>query len=269
MTQTVMVNPGTDEGEQRRHDLRRFVWPLGRELTLLIAGLMAYRLARLFVKDEIDQAFRNSQRVIDWERALGIFNEVDVQALVLDNDALIWALNRYYFFAHFVGTFLWVCWMFVMHPDHYGRIRRVLLGTTLGALVIHVVFPLAPPRWFHDMGFVDTLQTYGPRIYDSGAITETANQIAAMPSLHVGWALIGAWGLIKASQNRWRWAVALHPAVMTAAVVLTANHWWLDAVVAAVLVVAVILLDTPIQRRLERRKTVRPAATEPGTVTDG
>ncbi|MEM9517812.1 MAG: phosphatase PAP2 family protein [Actinomycetota bacterium] len=206
------------------------------------------------MKDEIEVAYENSRRVIDFEQALGIFNEVDLQANILTSDATIWLLNRYYFYAHFLGTAIWVVWMYVRHYDHYGRVRRVLVGTTFSALAIHVAFPLAPPRWFPDMGFVDTLQTYGPKIYDAEAIANTANQIAAMPSLHVGWALIGAWAIVKASTNRWRWIAAIHPAIMTAAVVLTANHWWLDAIIAAVLVSAIAAADAPVQRWLERRK---------------
>ncbi len=235
----------------------RYGWPLGRELTLLRGGLAAYRLVRVLVKDEIDVAFENSQRVISWEQTLGIFNEVDLQANILTSDATIWFLNRYYFFAHFLGTAIWVVWMYVRHYDHYGRVRRVLFGTTFAALAIHVAFPLAPPRWFPDMGFVDTLQTYGPKIYDTEAIADTANQIAAMPSLHVGWALIGAWAVIKAGTNRWRWIAAVHPAIMTAAVVLTANHWWLDAIIAAVLVITISAADAPVQSWLERRKDRR------------
>ena len=91
------------------------------------------------------------------------------------------------------------------------------------------------------------------RVRNSETIANTANQIAAMPSLHVGWALIGAWGLIKASTSSWRWISALHPATMTAAVVLTGNHWWLDVFGAVALVALVIAVDAPIQRWLERR----------------
>ena len=263
MAQTAIPNPKTTP----RSGARLFGWPLVLEISLLVVGLFAYRTVRIFVKDETAQAFVNTERVIDLERTLGIFNEVDLQATVLSNDAVIWGLNRYYFFAHFLGTFIWVCWMFVRHQEHYGRVRRVLFGTTFAALAIHVLFPLAPPRWFPDMGFVDTLQTYGPKIYDSETITNTANQIAAMPSLHVGWALIGAWGLIKASRSSWRWISALHPAAMTAAVVLTGNHWWLDVFGAIALVAIVIALDAPIQRWLERRAERRhgrtPDATDP------
>lgn len=268
MTQTAIASPEATTGRGARRVWSRFGWPLSRELTLLIGGLFAYRFARLFVKDEIEQATVNTQRVVDWERSLGIFNEVDLQSSILANNAIIWALNRYYFFAHFLGTFIWVCWMFIRHHEHYGRVRRVLFATTIGALIVHVMFPLAPPRWFPHMGFVDTLQTYGPKIYDSETITNTANQIAAMPSLHVGWALIGAWGLIRASRSRWRWLSALHPAVMTAAVVLTANHWWLDVFGAAALVGVTIALDAPIQGWLERR-SARRASEDHGGDTDG
>lgn len=253
MAQTAIPNSEHSPSKTSRA-WSRYGWLLGREFLLLIGGLAAYRLVRALVRDEIDVAFRNSERVITWEQTLGIFNEVDLQAGILTSDASIWLLNRYYFFAHFIGTAIWVVWMYVRHYEHYGRVRRVLFGTTFTALAIHVAFPLAPPRWFPDRGFVDTLQTYGPKIYDADAISNTANQIAAMPSLHVGWALIGAWAIIKASTSRWRWIAAIHPGVMTAAVVLTANHWWLDAIIAAVVVATVWAADAPIQAWLERRK---------------
>lgn len=257
MTQTAVPNsehPSSNPTNPTNRSWSRYGWLLGREFLLLIGGLAAYRAVRLLVKDEIDVAFANSERVINFQQTLGILNEMHLQELIVSSDASIWLLNRYYFFAHFLGTAIWVVWMYTRHYEHYGRVRRVLFGTTFSALVIHVAFPLAPPRWFPDMGFVDTLQEHGPKIYDAEAISNTANQIAAMPSLHVGWALIGAWAIIKASTSQWRWIAALHPAGMTAAVVLTANHWWLDAIIAALLVAVVWAADAPIQRWLERRK---------------
>ena len=233
----------------------RYGWLLGREITILISGFVLYRVVRLVVKDEIDRALVNSHTVVNWEQALGIFNEVNLQSTVLGSEQIVWGLNRYYFLAHFIGSAAFLTWLYVRHFDYYGRVRRVMFGTTFTALAVHVLFPLAPPRWFPDLGFVDTLQTFGPRIYDSEAIANTANQIAAMPSLHVAWALIGAWAIIRASPSPWRWAAIAHPLVMTAAVVLTANHWWLDAFAAAALVVLVIGIDLPVQRRLELRQS--------------
>ncbi len=264
MTQIAIDEPETSappppaRASSRPH--RRYGWLVSREVALILGGLIVYRLVRLVVKDEIDQAFTNSQTVVNWERTIGIFNEVTFQSTILGSDAVVWMLNRYYFFAHFGGTAILLIWLFSRHYSCYGRARRVLFGTTFTALAVHLVFPLAPPRWFPDMGFVDTLQTYGPRIYDSETISSTANQIAAMPSLHVAWALIGAWAIVISSASRWRWLSLGHPLMMTAAVVLTANHWWLDAVGAAVLVLVIIAVDAPIQRYLERRQAQRDLA---------
>lgn len=256
MTQAALehnpVSPATTPARRSR-----WGWPLGRELTIIVTGFLAYRLVRMLVKDEIDEAFVNSRRVVDWERAIGIFNEVDLQSTVLGNDALVWFLNRYYFFAHFGGVILLITWLFVANYEYYGRVRRVLLTTTGTALLVHVAFPLAPPRWFPEFGFVDTLQTYGPKVYDSSTISATANQIAAMPSLHVGWALIAAWAISHSTNTRWRWVGYAHPALMTFAVVLTANHWWLDVIGAVAIVYVAILTDRPVQRWLERREQER------------
>ena len=255
-----MTQVATELGQNRTSpdsDRSRYGWLLGREITILITGFILYRVVRLVVKDEIDRAFVNSHTVVDWEQALGIFNEVDLQSAILRSEHIVWGLNRYYFLAHFIGSAGFLTWLYVRHFAYYGRVRRVMFGTTFTALAMHVLFPLAPPRWFPDLGFVDTLQTYGPRIYDSEAIANTANQIAAMPSLHVAWALIGAWAIISASSNPWRWAAIAHPATMTAAVVLTANHWWLDAFAAAALVFLVIGVDLSIQHWLEHHKFLR------------
>ncbi len=241
----------------------RWGWPLAREITIIAVGLVLYRLVRLLAMDELDTALLNSQRIVDWERAIGIFNEVGLQSLVIGNDALIWVLNRYYFFGHFLGMAILLTWLYVAQYDYYGRVRRVLIMSTVAALVIHVSFPLAPPRWFPQHGFADTLQIYGPRIYDSETITNTANQIAAMPSLHVGWALIAGWAITASTRSRWRWLGYAHPIAMTLAVVVTANHWWLDVVGAVALVYVAILADRPIQRRLERRKQQRLAEKPP------
>jgi len=229
----------------------------GREILLVAAGFIAYRTVRFWVKDEATRAFSNAHRVIGWERALGIFTEVDLQSTVLGNHVIILALNRYYFIAHFLGAALLLTWLFARHRDIYGRVRRVLFAVTLGGLALHVAFPLAPPRWFPEIGFVDTLQAFGPKVYDSPAVNSTVNQIAAMPSLHVAWALIAAWAIISALNTRWRWLAIIHPTVMVFAVVATANHWWLDAAVASLLVVSASLADRPLQRHLEARSIRR------------
>lgn len=116
----------------------------------------------------------------------------------------------------------------------YTTCRNEMAAVTLAALVLHIVIPLAPPRLMP--GYVDTLMVSGPRIYPASVIAGATNQIAAMPSLHFGWALLIALWFRRYSLSRVRHLLLLHPLVMLIAIIATANHWVLDAVVAAVIV---------------------------------
>lgn len=170
---------------------------------------------------------------------MGIFNELDLQELVIRSGGLVEPLNRYYVSVHFPVTVALVVWAYVRRRhDVYPRLRFFLLTTTVLALVIHVAFPLAPPRMLPELGFVDTLAEYGPRVYPADPRHSIANQFAAMPSLHFGWALVLSW-CIAPTLRRWWVAVALwaHPVVTLVAITATANHFWLDAGVAGALVV--------------------------------
>jgi hypothetical protein len=89
-------------------------------------------------------------------------------------------------------------------------------------------------------GFVDTMREFGPNIYPRNALEGAANQIAAMPSLHFGWAMIEAIAVVSVLSSRWRWLIVVHPALMTLSIIATANHWWIDAAAAAILVLAAI-----------------------------
>jgi hypothetical protein len=128
--------------------------------------------------------------------------------------------------------------------------RNWLMGVTATALAIHVAFPLAPPRML--AGFVDTLDVFGPDIYPADHTQSVANQFAAMPSLHFGWSVIVAAGFVMVVRNRWRWLALAHPVITLLAIVATANHYWLDAAVAGLLVAAVATLTVVPARRRER-----------------
>ena len=121
-----------------------------------------------------------------------------------------------------------------IEPAAYRRVRNALAATTLMALMLHVAYPLAPPRMMP--GFVDTMARFGPEIYESGRIASAANQIAAMPSLHFAWALMVAWAIVMTVRHPMCWVVLAHPVLMLLAIVATANHWWVDSAVAGALV---------------------------------
>ncbi|EGE40326.1 inositol phosphorylceramide synthase [Streptomyces sp. SID4928] len=224
--------------------------PLVREF-LLVAGLfLAYKFGRRAANGHVEEAFRNAGNVWDLERALHLPGEGAVQGLLLHSRPLIHAANTYYAAVHFPATALFLVWLYWRRPRHYVRSRRVLAALT-AALVLHLLFPLAPPRMLPVAGLVDTGHVYGPTVYGQTPATDTmANQFAAMPSLHVGWALMVAVGLIGATRSRWRLLWLLHPALTLLVVVGTANHYWLDAVVAAaMLAVALAAFRLPRSAR--------------------
>ncbi|WP_406386352.1 phosphatase PAP2 family protein [Streptomyces sp. NBC_00211] len=263
--------PGT--GQRRR---------LIREL-LLVAGLFAvYKAGRMLSTDRTDEAFRNAGRIWDAERALPLPGEGAIQRLLLHGagsggagDVLVHIANTYYAAVHFPATALFLIWLYLRRPGHYLWARRTLAVLTGAALVLHLAFPLAPPRMLGAAHLVDTAQVYGPSVYRAAPAADTmANQFAAMPSLHFGWALMLALGMIAATRSRWRVLWLLHPLVTLLVVVGTANHYWLDAIVATVLLGGALLVvprprvrtgSLPVARHLPRpRSTASAAGAGPG-----
>ncbi|MBZ9640837.1 phosphatase PAP2 family protein [Streptomyces sp. PSKA30] len=230
--------------------------PTVREL-LLVAGLFAiYKSGRLLATGHTGEAFRNADHVWDLERAVRLPGEGAVQSALLHGDTLVHLANTYYATVHFPATAAFLVWLYVRRPGHYVWARRALAAVTAAALVLHLTFPLAPPRMLAEAGLVDTGQVYGPSVYGSPETDQLSNQFAAMPSLHFGWALMLAIGLIVATRSRWRWLWLLHPLLTLLVIVGTANHYWLDAIAAAVLLGGALAVVRP---PLRTTVTVRPA----------
>ncbi|MFD7433683.1 phosphatase PAP2 family protein [Streptomyces sp. NPDC059861] len=242
--------------------------PLVREF-LLVAGLfLVYKSVRLLATGHIQEAFRNAHRVWDLERAVHLPAEGWVQSLLLHGDTLVRSANTYYATVHFPATAAFLVWLYLRRPEHYVWARRVLAALTAAALVAHLTFPLAPPRMLAATGLTDTGQVYGPSVYGSPETDQLSNQFAAMPSLHFGWALMLAVGLIVATRSRLRWLWLLHPLLTLLVIVGTANHYWLDAIIAAALLAGALTLVRPAVRTaapatrvvVPARRTARRAA---------
>ncbi|MEU3914499.1 phosphatase PAP2 family protein [Streptomyces sp. NPDC029721] len=243
-----------------------------REL-LLVAGLFAvYKAGRMLSTGRTEEAHHNAVRVWDAERALHLPGEGAVQRLLLHSDTAVHAANTYYAAVHFPATVLFLVWLYLRRPGHYLWTRRVLAVLTGAALALHLSFPLAPPRMLEAAHLVDTGQVYGPTVYRAAPDADTmANQFAAMPSLHFGWALMLALGMIAATRSRWRALWLLHPLATLLVVVGTANHYWVDAIVATLLLGAALLLiprpvaaaPVPLPRLPRPRRTAPPPGTAP------
>ncbi|MEU6477231.1 phosphatase PAP2 family protein [Streptomyces sp. NPDC047017] len=232
---------------------------LVREL-LLVAGLfLVYKVGRRLAADHTGEAFRDAHHVWHLERALHLPGEGLVQSLLLHGDTLVRVANTYYATVHFPATVGLLVWLYLRRPAHYVWTRRVLAVLTAAALVLHLTFPLAPPRMLADTGLVDTAHVYGPSVYGPPRTDHLSNQFAAMPSLHFGWALMVAIGLIVATRSRWRWLWLLHPLLTLLVIVGTANHYWLDAIAATALL-GLALLVLPPPRTAAAVPAPRPAA---------
>src|SRR6185295_14494823 len=134
----------------------RFGGGLARELALVVTLLLAYKYGRFLTKGDVSAALDNAREVIGLERTLGVFSEAHLQDLVLHDTALVRFLNVYYLVAHVAVTAAAFIWLYVRHPPTYRRFRNVMVVITLWGMVVHLVLPLAPPRMFPNLGFVDT-----------------------------------------------------------------------------------------------------------------
>lgn len=238
--------------------------PLLRELALVTALFLVYKLGRLLANGHETRAFRNADRVWDAERAVHLPGEGAIQQLLLHGEPLIRTANTYYAAVHFPATLAFLVWLYARRPAHYVWSRRVLALVTAAALGLHLLMPLAPPRMLAASGLVDTARVYGPSVY--GATPETdsmANQFAAMPSLHFGWALMVAIGLIAATRSRLRVLWLLHPLVTLLVIVGTANHYWFDALAAAALLGLALLAVRAPGHRTAPPPAPRAAGTAP------
>ena len=225
-------------------------------------------------------AYGHALDVIDLERNLRLFFEQQLQAWYLDLPAhgLIQFWNIFYGSAHFVVTAGALAWLFFRDPARYPRWRNTLALTTLLALVGFAAFSLMPPRLLdkpveqygpppsarvEQFGFVDTLQEY-PTFwsFDSGGLKKLSNQYAAMPSLHTAWAVWSMLVLLPLVRRGWlRGLIVMHPFATFFCIVVTANHYWLDALMGVATLGVAYLIATRLTDWWEARHPHAPSTT--------
>ncbi len=186
--------------------------------------------------------------IVDAQAWLHLPSELGWQQAIIDHPAIVQFANLYYAIAHVPAVIIVLLWLFVRHRDDYPAIRNVLALLTGACLVIQLI-AVAPPRFLPELGFVDTAHQFGQSVYPQVG-TGVNNQMSAMPSLHVGWAVLVAFAAVVASRSRWRWLVLAHPALTCWAVVVTANHWWLDGIVAVAILAAAVAIESRARQAL-------------------
>ena len=190
---------------------------------------------------EPGEAQANAELVIDWERSIGLYFERELQDLFIGWVSFIQLWNLFYGLFHFAVTAFTLLWLYWRLPRHYPFWRTTGLCATGSALVGFAQFPLMPPRLLSaggryggdlpETGYVDTVHELGGLwSFTEGAAETLSNQYAAMPSLHFAWAMWCFLALRKHLVNPVaKLAIAAYPWLTLFAIVVTANHYWIDA----------------------------------------
>jgi hypothetical protein len=207
-----------------------------RQISLFGAAYLAYGLVRGLVVGDANEAFANARDLISLERSLHVFVEPSIQAWASGSHFLMVAASWTYVNAQTSVTVAALVYLYLRHNRNFYFVRNMFMIAMAIALVGYSVFPTAPPRFFPEWGFIDTVSNLtGVHVtHASAAMTNLVNPYAAVPSMHVAFALMVGWSLARLV--RWRIARVLwlmYPFVIAFVIVVTANHFIFDAFLGA------------------------------------
>jgi hypothetical protein len=208
-----------------------------RQIVLVALAYGAYSLVRGLVSGDATAAFQHARELIQIERTLHVFVEPSVQAWASGSHALMDFSSWLYVNAQTSITLAALIYLYVRHNGSFYFVRNMFAVAMLIALIGYAVFPTAPPRFLPEWGFIDTVSDFtGVRVsHESAAMNALFNPYAAVPSMHVAFALMIGWPLASLSRTRaakllWR----LYPLLIAFVIVATANHFVLDALLGAI-----------------------------------
>src|SRR4051795_2385126 len=207
-----------------------------RQVLLFALAYYGYRLVRGTVDDPVGAggALHPSREVIHFEQSLGIFVEPTFQGWVASKPLLIDVASWLYLNAQFTVTMACLVYIYLRHNGSFYFVRNMFAVAMWTANVGFMMFPAAPPRFFPEWGFVDSVANLTHVSHDSVAVNSIVNQYAAIPSMHVAFALMIAVPLSRLCKHRvTRTLWALYPFVVVFVIVSTANHFVTDAVLGA------------------------------------
>jgi hypothetical protein len=214
----------------------------GRQWLLFAGAYYLYRLVRGLVDGHPNVAYQHARDIVDFERSLHSFIEVDVQHWALNNPFFIHLANWMYVNSHFLVTTTFLIWLYIARNHAYYFVRNMFIVAMLFALLGYVLFPAAPPRFLPEWGFQDTVEDF----FGNGASQAASvlyNPYAAVPSMHVAFSLMMAVPAIQLVKYRaLKVAWSFYPLLVTFVVIATGNHFWLDAALGAMVAGASALI---------------------------
>jgi hypothetical protein len=209
-----------------------------QQILIVVGGFEVYEILRHFMVPNWPLAIANAQRIEDLERWGGFAWEQSLQRVFLEAPEVVRAMNIFYFVGHFFLTGIFFLWLYFRSRDGFRSFRNGFLVATAISVLIHWKFPTAPPR-LAGIGLEDTLRALSNIDIGRRGTSSYSNPVAAVPSLHAGWAVGVAIGIIRYSKSRpLRLLAVLYPIAVLLTIVVTGNHFIFDAV-AGVLVMAI------------------------------
>lgn len=261
--------PGRSQGEP---PLSRGWRPHIFEIFLYLIVYILYLLTKGLVFSGEGAALDNAHRVISLEKTLGIFWEPSWQSWALENArALVLFLDWVYIITYFPVILAAALALYLVNRRLYYYYRTVIVINLLMALVVFTVLPTAPPLKISP--FVDTIQTVGPSFYGGPEMADLRNANAAMPSQHFSWTVILGILYLRTVKGKFRLLGLGYPALTLLSIIITGNHYILDAVVGGIMAgMAFALVELWRRRRslqlqwvrilkLPGRQQVRPVRT--------
>ena len=204
------------------------------QIAMWFAAYYLYRLVRGIVAGEVATSFAHARGIVSFERSLGIFFEPGLQRVGIDHAHwLVDVTNWCYVNMHLFGTSAFILWLYFKRNEAFYFVRNMFMVAMGLALIGYVIFPTAPPRFLPEWGFTDTVSTF---VGNGAANTASVlyNPYAAIPSMHVAFAAL--LGFSAAKLVKWRVLKVLfygYPVWVAFVTIMTANHFWTDAVLGA------------------------------------
>ena len=237
----------------------RFVTAAALETAVVCALFALWQLANAATHHARSGGLAHGRELWRLERTLHLPSETSFQHLIIGHPWLVRASNYYYATAHLTGMVIFLVWLWLRHRDRYAHWRNIVAIFTGAALLIEMI-PVAPPRLIGNTGLVDTAMVYGQSVYAMAG--DLADQYAALPSIHVGWALLIGLAMWRCG-GRLAASVGITHAVLTVTVVvLTANHYWLDGVTAAAVLAFAVAAEALRVRLLASWRARSPAVVQ-------
>jgi membrane-associated phospholipid phosphatase len=220
------------------------------QIALLGSFEVVYALSGLFGRAHAGEGVANARSLVSFEQRAGVAWEHGLQNWVLHGPSVFLELaNRTYFVSQFTVSTLFLLWVYARRHAHFARVRNALLAANYVSVVVLFVYPLAPPRLLPGGGFVDTLDANAVNLH-SRLIDAFNDPYSAMPSLHASYALvIGIAGFALTRQVWLKALCCLYPPVVVFSVIATGNHFVLDVVGGAL-----VLLATPVVTWVAERR---------------